>query len=386
MPDPSALQVIHVVARDSPRARLELARDLRSRTDIAPHQSVLHVGLGKTAIDMRPSVHVGGLLKLGRSSTESLDAALKRHSPTVLHVWSELALAWVVPVVAAMSGYPDLSREQLPSVVLDCDSIRSGKRIAWVREELDESASFVCNSQRFWQHTRAAGAPEESVAVIRDGVDFAAINEARARVNRGALDIPKSARVIAILPPIERAAGSFLAGWAALLVDRMRSDLVVLVPGSGREMERVRRIFAASHRSAMLFLPGDQMSLAEVLAIADLALFLPPRDESTTSLASAMASGVPIVATATPAVTELLSHCANAFLAQPDSPKDAARRIMEALDNGEQCRTHVELARTQAFAAFSRQRMFEQYARLYKNLATDEPAIAGIDDPVFAGV
>lgn len=386
MPDLSAMQVIHVVARDSPRARLELARDLRSRTDIVPHQSVLHVGLGKIAIDMRPSVHVGGMLKLGRSSTESLDAALKRHSPTVLHLWSELALAWVVPVVAAMSGHPDLSREQLPSVVLDSDSIRSNKRIAWAREELGESASFVCNSQRSWQRVRAAGAPEDAVAVIRDGVDFAAINEARSRVSRDALDISKAARVIVILPPIERAAGSFLAGWAALLVDQMRSDLVVLVPGTGREGERVRRVFAACNRSAMLFLPGDQMSLAEVLAIADLALFLPPRDDSTASLAWAMASGVPIVATATPAVTELLAHGANAFLAASESPKDAARRIMEALDDAAQCRTHVELARTQAFAAFSRQRMFEQYARLYANLAGAEPAFSGIDDPVFAGV
>lgn len=381
MPDRPDVQVIHLVGCDTPRARLELLRDLRSRADVAAHQSVLQIGWGKTAIDMRPCERVGGWLHLGRIRGRALADRLSHGTPTVLHIWSEHAFGWLIGAAAVIRGDSGRTR---PALVIDRDSVRSAKSVAWLRDEFAGTSAFVCTSQRRWQITRSSGAPDQATLVIRDGVDFGAINQARSRVRRDSLEIAENARVIAMLPPIERQAGAFLAGWSALLVDQVRRPIVALLPGGGREVERIRRFFAANNRAEMLLLTGDALSLPEILALADLALFLPPRDESTAALAWAMASGVSIVSTATPAVTELLAHRANAFLAQPANPKDAARRILEALEDPAQCRRHAELARSQAYAAFSRQRMFEQYARLYSNLSAGDPANSDIDDPVFA--
>lgn len=380
--------ILHLVDRDTPSERLRRLRALRERSDVAEHQTVVHVGWGRPALDIGPFERIGGLLNFGPFHGRALEMLLNRRFPTVLHVWAETTLGWLVGGLGAIRADDEFPRHKLPVVIFEADPPVRAASIQWMTGG-EVGAAALCTTQRSWTLARAAGASESACVVIRDGVDFAAHSRTLRDADRAALGIGPERRVLLLLPPLVRAAGSFTAAWAALLVDQIRPDVAVLMPGSGssesREAARVRRVFASCGRGAILCCASDEWALERLLAMSDVALLTPHGEASIAALPHAMASGVPIVATATPAVAELLSHGGNALLSPPDSPKELARRILESLESESVARERAALARSQAYSVFGRQRMFEQYARLYRNIVAGRPAGEDIDDPAFAG-
>jgi glycosyltransferase involved in cell wall biosynthesis len=94
-----------------------------------------------------------------------------------------------------------------------------------------------------------------------------------------------------------------------------------------------------------------------------------------------MASGRPLVATHVPAVTELLTHGHNAWLCRPNDPHDAARWLLRALEQPEQAREQAEQARRDAAALVCRERMIEEYRRVYARLSASQALTAEAASP-----
>ena len=111
--------------------------------------------------------------------------------------------------------------------------------------------------------------------------------------------------------------------------------------------------------------------MAELVAAADLAVYLPISDAPVTGPAWAMMAGRPIVASAVPPVTELLEDGRSAWLCRPRDPHDAVRGMLNALEQPQVSARLAQAAGEKAAALFSPQRVLEQYGQAYAALAAD---------------
>ena len=370
-------------------ARVPVHDDTGSSSTRPRNTVVVHVGGGALPGPLSvPVVRVRAPFDLASLGARTLSRALDNlnddvHRPFVLHVWSATALAWCLPLAAAAErrGRRDQPQRRC-CLLVEMDGASDAEPFArrYRSRPAESRLAFTCPTAIVRRRLLENGVATEDCAVIREFVDFAALNEARNRNVRAELGLDASSdTVVAALPPVVGGSGTFTVAWAALLLSKIHPGVRLLVPGVGPEADRVQHLIdSIRHRHVVRFAP--RLSLPELLAAADLTAYLPDGDAPVTGLVWAMAAARPIVATAVPAVAELLAHGHNAWLCKPNSPKDAARRMLQALERPDESQRQAELARSQVFQVFGRQRMIEQYDQAYANLVAGRDVGAGIRD------
>ncbi len=225
-----------------------------------------------------------------------------------------------------------------------------------------------------------AGVKPDNCAVIRPGVDFHAVAEAKRLVTRAALSIPDDVPVLLTLPTPTEAGGHFHGAWAAAILRHLFDGLRFVVPGVSDEQQRLRRFAAQLGIEQLYLFPERRQPFESLLAVADVVVVPAVDDAPTTPLAWAMAAGVPIVGSAVPAVTELIADRSNGLLCKPGLPIALAMRIRAALEDRDLTRRLAEAARGQAFEVFSMRRSADQYHRFYENVLAGKPPAEGIAD------
>jgi len=361
------ITVIHVVADDLSDARADALLALRASPQVAARQEVVHVGRGASRpLEAVRPVRVHAPLGLGRLRRCALVRTLARlglsgvRDPIVWHAWSPSAARWCLPMTE--SGHRLL-------VEADTHPPQHCRRSV----DLPATVAYACPSAAVQAQLRACGVPAERCALIRPFVDADAIRRDRRPLVRSQLGLADEHVAALVVPPITRAAGSFIVAWATLLVKHVCPRVRLIVPANGRQRDRIRRfVQACRHEHGARFVGAD-LPLRDLLVAADLALFLPPDDAATDGLAWAMAAGCPLVAANVPAVTELLTHARTAWLCRPGDVQDAAHWTLRAVEHPEQSRRQAEQARTEALALFSRSRMIAEYRRTYADLLAGRP-------------
>lgn len=374
------LDVVHVVARDTPQTRLETLAALRARGDLLGRQRLVWFGAGGPSTwGLRPDARIAAPLGAGWLA-RSPAAVMRAGGTTVLHLWSADALAWCASHLPAMRRWqPDGDRAAF-RVLADADVSIDRRRLTQALSAGAEIA-FVAPTLVARQRLIAAGVQPDRCALIRDAVDFADLGAADRRCIRARLGLADGEMAAVVLAPLARAGGALYAAWAAMLVHKIHSHVRIVLCGDGREFDRTLELVrAARHMDMAVFLRGGYAP-PELAAAADLALFTPLEDVPIQALAWAMASGRTIVATAIPATTELLVHGRNAWLAKPGDPRDICRRMLGAIERPDESRVQAQHARWQAFGLFSRQRQVEQFHRVYSNLFSGVEVGQDLADP-----
>ncbi len=379
---PLSAEIVHIVASDTPPARLYALRALAARRDLARAQRVVCAGHALDAldavvrVDCMPFRMAGGLLA-GRS----LSRVLGEPGRTVLHVWSVQALRWIE---ADWHGLSDAEAAPPPRLLLDADATTPRSAISAARGGALESAiHFACPTLVARQRLLEIGVAPRQCAVIRDRVEFGALTSADRAAVRSRLRLAESDLALLVLPPLARDAGSFRAAWAGLLLHHVDRRVVVVACGGGRELRRMSSLAENGRLAhAARFLHAD-LPIAELLAAADACVFTPERDVDVSGVGWAMAAGKPIVASAVRCTTELLVHGENALLAHPSDPRDTSRRLLEWSDDPQRLWPLAQTARSQAFRLFGARRHAEEYRQAYDNLLNHRPVGEAIADPAL---
>jgi hypothetical protein len=269
-----------------------------------------------------------------------------------------------------------LPKTPLLLTLLDPQLTRDAGR--WVRS-LPTRAIVAAHNQVTRTRLLAAGLPPENVVVIRGGVDFAAINAARKEDARWKL--AGDARPVVLLHgPPSRPGGQFYGLWSAAIVAQIHRGMRVLMPYASTESDRLGRFLRRIRMPEMVRAPRPPVAWTELVSAADVFL-APALDEICTEpLATAMAAGLPIVASAVRSVAELLADRHNGLLCKPGEPRAMAAKLLLALEDEGLRRKIADTARAQAYEVFSVRAMADNYARLYKNLLAGRPAAEGIHD------
>jgi glycosyltransferase involved in cell wall biosynthesis len=376
----SRLNVLHLVAEDTPATRLETLEALCREPEVG-RPRVLYVGSGYiNSTGLSAVEHVPAPFGIGRLAVRRLRRAIPAPDQTVLHVWSAKAVSWMVPAV--VSGADVALAGQHHRLFVDAEAPLDFRRLANSLSRLRSMATlgFVCPTRTCQRRLVAAGLPADECAVIRDSVDVADVDAARRPDVRPLLDLSPEHTVVLALPPVRRETGAFVAAWATMLLAQVRRDVRLIVPDGGREAGRVTRLVDSCRHRWLLRSAGPDLALCKLLAAADLAIYLPPGDAPLGGVLSALAAGRTIVASVAPVTTELLTDGRNAWLCRPNNPKDAAARMLQALENPQMSQQQADLARSQMLPVFSRSRMVRQYARAYENLLAGRRIGDGIED------
>lgn len=369
--DAQTVSVLHVVTDGTLDYKRDILRELVERGTSRFRHFVAHVGPSGRRTTRRTDMLVSAPPFLPWIGIPATRRIAERHDVSIVHVWSPDALRVCAPLADGQR-----------SLMIESDVSFPAAPLARWRDSCDSSAcvGFVCPTALAQRRLAEKGISVDSCPLIREFVDFAQINAARAADLRPGARLGPADKVIVALPPIERVSGHFTAIWAALIAQVVRGDLRIVVPGRTDESSRLRGLIRSTPFAQAARFTADRFSLPELLAVADLAVFLPSGDAPVSALAWAMASGTPILASAVRAVAELLADRHNAWLCRADSPRAAARKILHAIESPLASRDLATRARTQAFEVFGRQRMIRQYERAYSNLRRGEPAASGITD------
>ena len=209
-----------------------------------------------------------------------------------------------------------------------------------------------------------AGINESNVHVLPPPVESTGVGDPELRLRtRKSLGATPEHCLLLTPSQMVRGAGHKYASWAHAIVRQIHENILLLMPGGGPIAQRVKFFAATTGYDDDVFLPSDRFTRREVLAAADIALFLGSHDTGLAALAATMAAGVPIVASQTPAVTDWCSHDLTALLVKPSDPRAASSAILRLIEDPELRRSLGAAAQERARSSFdltiSRQRLTE---------------------------
>jgi glycosyltransferase involved in cell wall biosynthesis len=243
---------------------------------------------------------------------------------------------------------------------------------------------MLCASRIAQRRLIEAGVPVDATAVVRPGVDFGELRQARQSAGREELGLPVHGPVLVMPSPPSRGGGQFVGVWAVAILRQIFPEVKLLIPGRSREADRIARLLGEIYCPEAFLMTGYRYSPSRLLALADAMIVPAVADIPTGWLAWAMAGGVPIVASAIPAVTEFIADRQNGFLCRPGESHTLAIRIRTVLESPDQMRQCAEVARGQAYDVFRAQQCVDQYTNAFTSLAEGRPALTAVHDAAIA--
>jgi glycosyltransferase involved in cell wall biosynthesis len=293
------------------------------------------------------------------SNVATAALALRKLAPAVdlVHAFGMTALS-----AAALSP--------LRHICFTPDIFPRRSHIGWLRAILHyRDINIIASSFTMHRALGERGIPLDRCHLIRPGIDFSRIKRRSPALRKelGFLD-----QHYVLLAPGEstRQANHRLAVWASAILNVMNHHTRLLLWGRGPLAEHNRRFAVSMHQPELVTLATEGLNrpveFEELLGAAD-AIVIPASDPiPTLPVAMCMASALPIIATVTPTVSELLEDRHTALMTQPDNPRLLAQRILAVRSDARLQWGIADMARTEAYEYFSQTRFVEQHRIAYR--------------------
>jgi glycosyltransferase involved in cell wall biosynthesis len=288
-------------------------------------------------------------------------AALRRERGEfdLIHAWGGAALT-----IAALGA-------RAPIVLGTTSGMRAGT-VRWLRAVMDYRAvEVICPTSTMQRALLTRGVSPQRCHLIRPGVDFARVKSRRDVELRTRLGFADNERVILGIGESTRAAAHAHAAWAVGILHVADPRQRLLLWGRGPLVQQVRRL-ALAWKLKNLMSIWPEAEFEQLTTVADVALVSARGAVSTLPISITMASSLPIVATVTRTVSELLEDRHTALMAPPHNPRLLARRILDLEEEPPLRWSIADLARTEAYDYFALTRFRSQFRAVYTQVAAGE--------------
>ena len=142
-----------------------------------------------------------------------------------------------------------------------------------------------------------------------------------------------------------------------------RARLVIV--GEGQTRRACQNLLDEAGMANLAWLPGERHDIAAVMQAFDV-FVLPSRNEGiSNTILEALASGLPVIATAVGGNVELVEDDVNGLLVKPGDPEDMAQALLGYLHSPARIAEQGQQARMHAEQRFSIPAMAEAYASVY---------------------
>jgi len=293
--------------------------------------------------------------------TLGVSAWLRRFRPQVVytftfraHLWGRLAARTLgTPVI--VTGY----RQQ---------------RYYWFdRFTLGWSHAVVCNSRVVADMVQARYRfPEGRLHVIPNGLAASCFEVPDGAAARTSLGLDADAPVIVQVARLHRNKDHETALRSLDLVRRARPEVVLLLVGDGPRRAELERRIAELQLGRQVRLLGARPEVAPILAAAQVAWLTSRMEGAPNALLESMAAGLPVVATCTGGVPELVRPGVEGFLVAPGDHQAIAERTLELLASPAKRRAFGAAGRLRA-QQFGMAAMVERTEALLLRLTAEQP-------------
>jgi len=291
------------------------------------------------------------------------DASAKPES--VIHCWSVEAALAASEAIEANSPLP---------VVIRCQGMPSSDEQEFLQQGGDHNwrLSIVCATPALKAQLQAAGVREDLRVIPPYVVQMEAAPQRQAReLARQRLGIAAKEKLVVTPAWAGRTSGHKFGIWSSAILSVAEFPLRLAFRGDA-PAERAAMGFARDAGFAEL-LRLAELPLGQLLAAADLALFLNQADLPPQPIVATMLSGVPIVGPDTASARSWLENEQTALLVDPRKPRAIAQALMRLLEHPELsdrlARQAQGYAQQHLGSELVRQRWQELYALLLMSTA-----------------
>ncbi len=231
------------------------------------------------------------------------------------------------------------------------------------------AACIVAISHAVREQLLAARLDPQRITIVADGVEVPPpVSPEQRRSARERWNFAAGEQVLALVAPLTAEKGHALLLEAFAAIRREAPHSRLLLAGDGP----LRAPLEVQARVARLLpdvrFAGFVEEIDSVYAACDVFVFPSLSEGAGTSLLSAMAHALPVVALARGGVTEIVRDAENGLLVQEASPAALAAAATRLLANGELARKLGEAARQTVAAKFSADRMVEAMLAVFERL------------------
>ncbi len=232
------------------------------------------------------------------------------------------------------------------------------------------AACIVAISQAVRQRLLAAHLDPQRITIVADGVEVPPpISPEQRRSARERWNFATDDQVLALVAPLTAEKGHALLIEAFSAIRREAPRCRLLLAGDGPLRAKLEEQARAAHLMPDVRFAGFVEDVDAVYAACDVFVFPSLSEGAGTSLLSAMAHALPVVALARGGVKEIVQDGSNGLLVQEASPAALAAAATRLLANGELARQLGEAARQTVVAKFSADRMVEATLAVFERLA-----------------
>ncbi len=366
----SKLSIAHVLSSFGMGGQERVALDLARRQRAAGHR-VLAVSLapppdGPLAAAFRDAdVRTATLPKRGPSVDPSLPMRLARllskQGVNLVHTHNPHALIYGAPAAALARAVTVHTKHGINP---------DGDRRQWLRR----SASRLVDA--YVAVTRSLGrialeqveCAQQRLQVIPSGIDvrlYAPNREARARI-RAELGIPEDAWVVGSVGRLapEKNYRLLVAAIAPMLDPRRH----LLLVGDGPEREALGAQAAATWRPEFVHFTGRRDDVPDLLAAFDVFALTSHSEGLPLVVLEAMATELPVVATAVGGIPDIVEHGATGYLVEPGNASELTRQLAWLSTRPAQAQQVASYARRMVLENHSLERMANEYESLYRRV------------------
>jgi sugar transferase (PEP-CTERM/EpsH1 system associated) len=147
--------------------------------------------------------------------------------------------------------------------------------------------------------------------------------------------------------------------------------LRLIMVGDGPLRERVRALLTEAGVEEYAWLPGGRNDVARIMRSFDLFVLPSLAEGISNTILEAMATGLPVLATAVGGNLELVQAGETGTLVPRDDPESMARALRAYAESAELCRRHGEAARRAVETRFGMEAMVDAYMTIYDKLLAE---------------
>lgn len=264
--------------------------------------------------------------------------------------------------------------------LLTLTTIPDKREIHWLAAACREAGAGVAiltTSATIRREAISGGVPEPAVHVLRPSIDMARMDHHGRDARRQSWELSDpNAAVVALLSDPPRAADAMSAALAVSLAITAAGNagrrIHLLVHPDQRNRVRAATRFVPLGRHDAVIADHDAACPWRTLPACDVALAMGDAGAGL-SMLWAMAAGVPIIAEARYATSEIIEDRHSALLTRPGKTPAIAERLTQLLADRQLAWKIRDAARNEAYSYFSRQRYCQSLTTVYESFAAGNP-------------
>jgi glycosyltransferase involved in cell wall biosynthesis len=343
------IQVLHLMSTDADFQALRTAEAIRRAAGADMTITTRRVGRGG---NYRNAAIAGMALRFGRG--ELLD---------VVH-------AWDLPSMLGAAGGPT-------PLIFSPSSPLPGV-LTWLRAAMVyRNATVIATSAAMKRSLVRQGIPGSRCDIIAPPIDASMGSLARDETLRLELGLAPDDRVVLAPGESVRCEGHGMAIHVVSILHVLDPRYRILLWGRGEGVGAAKRLARKLGHNRLVVsaedVLGRHIGFEELTRVADVALATAPSACATLPIAACMAAGMPIVAGATPALTEFLRDGISALLAPKLAPRLLAERILQLQEDPQRAAALGRNARVEAARRFDLRACTGSYFSLYRHAAGVAP-------------